>query len=124
MEIEKKICARTLEEISTKRDFEANINTPIFNLFIQNITHHKLNKALIKNSFFIKSSKVDDIPIVLDKELAFKYKKYLSKLLKKIEKVDEKILSITRIESVVIQYMDDVIYNSTDWELIEFQKNL
>ena len=38
------------------------------------------------------------------------------------EKVDEKILSITRIESVVIQYMDDVIYNSTDWELIEFQK--
>lgn len=91
---------------------------------MQNITHHKLNKALIKNSFFIKSSKVDDIPIVLDKELAFKYEKYLSKLLKKIEKVDEKILSITRIESVVIQYMDDVIYNSTDWELIEFQKNL
>ena len=89
---------------------------------MQNITHHKLNKALIKNSFFIKSSKVDDIPIVLDKELAFKYEKYLSKLLKKIEKVDEKILSITRIESVVIQYMDDVIYNSTDWELIEFQK--
>ena len=124
LEIEKKICARTLEEISTKRDFEANINTPIFNLFMQNITHHKLNKALIKNSFFIKSSKIDDIPIVLDKELAFKYEKYLSKLLKKIEKVDEKILSITRIESVVIQYMDDVIYNSTDWELIEFQKNL
>ena len=89
---------------------------------MQNITHHKLNKALIKNSFFIKSSKLDDIPIVLDKELAFKYEKYLSKLLKKIEKVDEKILSITRIESVVIQYMDDVIYNSTDWELIEFQK--
>ena len=122
LEIEKKLCARTLEEISTKQDCEPNINTPIFNLFIQNITHHKLNKALIKNSFFIKSSKVDDIPIVLDKELAFKYKKYLSKLLKKIEKVDEKILSITKIESVVIQYMDDVIYNSTDWELIEFQK--
>ena len=122
LEIEKKLCARTLEEISTKQDCEANINTPIFNLFMQNITHHKLNKALIKNSFFIKSSKVDDIPIVLDKELAFKYEKYLSKLLKKIEKVDEKILSITRIESVVIQYMDDVIYNSTDWELIEFQK--
>ena len=123
LEIEKKICARTLEEISTKRDFEANINTPIFNLFMQNITHHKLNKALITDSLFIKSSKVDDIPIVLDKELAFKYEKYLSKLLKKIEKVDEKILSITRIESVVIQYMDDVIYNSTDWELIEYIKN-
>ena len=122
LEIEKKLCARTLEEISTKQDCEANINTPIFNLFMQNITHHKLNKALIKNSFFIKSSKLDDIPIVLDKELAFKYEKYLSKLLKKIEKVDEKILSITRIESVVIQYMYDVIYNSTDWELIEFQK--
>ena len=49
LEIEKKICARTLEEISTKRDFEANINTPIFNLFIQNISHKKLNKTLIKN---------------------------------------------------------------------------
>ncbi len=123
LEIEKKLCARTLEEISTKQDCEPNINTPIFNLFMQNITHHKLNKALIKNSFFIKSSKVDDIPIVLDKELAFKYEKYLSKLLKKIEKVDEEILKITKIESVIIQYMDDVIYNSTDWELIEFQKN-
>ena len=43
--------------------------------------------------------------------------------MKKIEKVDEEILKITKIESVIIQYMDDVIYNSTDWELIEFQKN-
>lgn len=123
LEIEKKLCARTLEEISTKQDCEPNINTPIFNLFMQNITHHKLNKTLIKNSFFIKNSKLDDIPIILDKELAFKYEKYLSKLLKKIEKVDEEILKITKIESVIIQYMDDVIYNSTDWELIEFQKN-
>lgn len=123
LEIEKKLCARTLEEISTKQDCEPNINTPIFNLFMQNITHHKLNKTLIKNSFFIKNSKLDDIPIILDKELAFKYEKYLSKLLKKIEKVDEEILKITKIESVIIQYMDDVIYNSTDWELIEFQKD-
>ena len=39
-----------------------------------------------------------------------------------IEKVDEKILRITKIERVIIQYMDDVIYNSNDWELIEYQK--
>ena len=89
---------------------------------MQNITHHKLNKALITDSLFIKSSKVDYIPTVLDKKLAFKYKKYLSKLLKKIEKFDEKILRITKIESVIIQYMDDVIYNSNDWELIEYKK--
>ena len=55
LEIEKKLCARTLEEISTKQDCEPNINTPIFNLFMQNITQHKLNKTLIKNSFFIKN---------------------------------------------------------------------
>ena len=122
LEIEKKICARTLEEISTKRDFEANINTPIFNLFIQNISHKKLNKTLIKNSLFVKSPKKDDIPIVLDRKLALEYKKYISKLFKKIEKVDEKILRITKIERLVIQYMDDVIYDSDDWELIEYQK--
>ena len=57
----------------------------------------KLKKSrFIKNSFFIKNSKLDDIPIILDKELAFKYEKYLSKLLKKIEKVDEEILKITK----------------------------
>lgn len=121
MEIEKKLC-EVETQIPTKQEVNINqINLTIFDLFMSNIDITKLKKNLIIDSLNTKDKYFYNEKIYLDEELTNKYLKWLNRLLKHIENNNKKVIKITKIERLLLKYYEDVIYDSDDWELIEYK---
>jgi hypothetical protein len=118
IELIKKLCIRELKQNHTEQ--EVNINIKIFDLFMSNTDLSKLNKNLILDNFFVKKDSFYEESIYLDEILSNRYDKWLTKLLNHIENNNKTIINLTKIERLIIQYREEVIYDSDDWELIEY----
>ncbi|WP_148625823.1 replication endonuclease [Aliarcobacter cryaerophilus] len=118
IELIKKLCMRELKQNHTEQ--EVNINLKIFDLFISNTDISKLNKNLILDNFFVKKDSFYEESVYLDEILTNRYDKWLNKLLNHIEKDNNTIINLTKIERLIIQHREEVIYDSDDWELIEY----
>lgn len=114
----KKLCMRELKQNHTEQ--EVNINLKIFDLFISNTDISKLNKNLILDNFFVKKDSFYEESVYLDEILTNRYDKWLTKLLNHIEKDNNTIINLTKIERLIIQHREEVIYDSDEWELIEY----
>lgn len=120
LEIEKKLC-EVETQLPTKQEVNINqINLTIFDLFMSNIDITKLKKNLIIDSFSTKDKQFYN-GIYLDEELSSKYLQWLDRLLKHIENNNRKVIKITKIERLILKYYEDTIYDSDDWELIEYK---
>ncbi|WP_165786098.1 replication endonuclease [Aliarcobacter cryaerophilus] len=113
----KKLCMRELKQNHTEQ--EVNINIKIFNLFMSNIDISKLKKDLMVENFFVKKDNFYKESIYLDDILANRYDKWLNKLLNHIEN-NNKPINLTKIERLIIWCREELIYDSDDWELIEY----
>ncbi|MGJ0344656.1 replication endonuclease [Aliarcobacter cryaerophilus] len=113
----KKLCMRELKQNHTEQ--EVNINIKIFNLFMSNIDISKLKKDLMIENFFVKKDNFYKESIYLDDILANRYDKWLNKLLNYIEN-NNKPINLTKIERLIIWCREELIYDSDDWELIEY----
>lgn len=113
----KKLCMRELKQNHTEQ--EVNINIKIFNLFMSNIDISKLKKDLMIENFFVKKDNFYEESIYLDDILANRYDKWLNKLLNHIEN-NNKPINLTKIERLIIWCREELIYDSDDWELIEY----
>ena len=113
----KKLCMRELKQNHTEQ--EVNINIKIFNLFMSNIDISKLKKDLMIENFFVKKDNFYKESIYLDDILANRYDKWLNKLLNHIEN-NNKPINLTKIERLIIWCREELIYDSDDWELIEY----
>ena len=113
----KKLCMRELKQNHTEQ--EVNINIKIFDLFMSNTDLSKLNKNLILDNFFVKKDSFYEESIYLDDILANRYDKWLNKLLNHIEN-NNKPINLTKIERLIIWCREELIYDSDDWELIEY----
>ena len=114
----KKLCMRELKQNHTEQ--EVNINLKIFDLFMSNIDISKLKKDLMIENFFVKKDSFYEESVYLDEILTNRYDKWLTKLLNHIEKDNNTIINLTKIERLIIQHREEVIYDSDDWELIEY----
>ena len=108
---------RELKQNHTEQ--EVNINIKIFNLFMSNIDISKLKKDLMVENFFVKKDNFYKESIYLDDILANRYDKWLNKLLNYIEN-NNKPINLTKIERLIIWCREELIYDSDDWELIEY----
>ncbi len=117
-ELIKKLCMRELKQNHTEQ--EVNINLKIFDLFMSNTDISKLKKNLMIENFFVKKDSFYEESVYLDDILANRYDKWLKKLLNHIENDNKSIINLTKIERLIIQYREEVIYDSDDWELIEY----
>ena len=113
----KKLCMRELKQNHTEQ--EVNINLKIFDLFMSNIDISKLKKDLMVENFFVKKDNLYKESIYLDDVLANRYDKWLNKLLNHIEN-NNKPINLTKIERLIIWCREELIYDSDDWELIEY----
>ena len=113
----KKLCMRELKQNHTEQ--EVNINLKIFDLFMSNTDISKLKKDLMIENFFVKKDNSYQESIYLDDILANRYDKWLNKLLNHIEN-NNKPIQITKIERLIIEHREKVLYDSDDWELIEY----
>lgn len=114
----KKLCMRELKQNHTEQ--EVNINLKIFDLFMSNIDISKLKKDLMIENFFVKKDSFYEESVYLDEILTNRYDKWLTKLLNHIEKDNNTIINLTKIERLIIQHREEVIYDSDEWELIEY----
>ena len=108
---------RELKQNHTEQ--EVNINLKIFDLFMSNIDISKLKKNLMIENFFVKKDSFYEESIYLDDVLANRYDKWLNKLLNHIEN-NNKPINLTKIERLIIWCREELIYDSDDWELIEY----
>lgn len=88
-------------------------------MFISNTDISKLKKDLMVENFFVKKDNFYEESIYLDDILANRYNKWLNKLLNHIEN-DNKPINLTKIERLIIWCREELIYDSDDWELIEY----
>ena len=107
------------EQKQNHTEQEVNINIKIFNLFMSNIDISKLKKDLMIQNFFVKQDNFYKESIYLDDILANRYDKWLNKLLNHIEN-NNKPINLTKIERLIIWCREELIYDSDDWELIEY----
>lgn len=115
----KKLSKRELQLLLTK---QININLKIFNLFMSNTTIKSLKKMkinLMLDNFLVKKESICADEIYLDDKLADKYKKWLESLLSYLENINTSI-KVSKIERLIINYLDNTIYDSDDWELIDY----
>jgi hypothetical protein len=117
-ELIKKLCMRELKQNHTEQ--EVNINLKIFDLFMSNTDISKIKKDLIIDNFFVKKDNFYKESIYLDDILANRYDKWLNKLLNYIEN-NNKPINLTKIERLIIWCREELIYDSDDWELIEYK---
>ena len=80
----------------------------------------KLKKDLMIENFFVKKDSFYEESVYLDEILTNRYDKWLTKLLNHIEKDNNTIINLTKIERLIIQHREEVIYDSDEWELIEY----
>ena len=86
---------------------------------MSNIDISKLKKDLMIENFFVKKDNFYKESIYLDDILANRYDKWLNKLLNHIEN-NNKPINLTKIERLIIWCREELIYDSDDWELIEY----